>query len=119
MQESKSDFTKVKQKQWQENQSKEEIERLQDTLRAKDRKIEELSNELMGKDGAIKQFEIQLKTAQEEKEKIIKEKNLQIQEKNEVINNIKREISSLRMALDKEKNKSLIEFIKAKMKKGS
>lgn len=112
----KADFTKVVQRQWQEDQLREEIQRLIDTLKAKEKHIKELEDALQSTNLKTKQLEEELTSQITEKEKQLKEKTAQLVEKDEIINNLKREISSLRVALEKERNKSLIEFLKGRKK---
>lgn len=112
----KADFTKIMQKQWQEDQLREEIQRLIDTLKAKEKQIKELEDNLKSANFKIKQMEGEFTAVMAEKEKLLKERSAQLIDKDEVLNNLKREVSSLRIALEKERNKSLIEFLKGKRK---
>ncbi len=112
----KADFTKIMQKQWQEDQLKEEIQRLIDTMKTKEKQLKELGETLQSTNFKIKQMEDEFTAALAEKEKLLKERSAQLIDKDEVLNNLKREISSLRIALENERNKSLIEFIKGKRK---
>lgn len=112
-----ADFAKVVQKQWQEDQLREEIQRLIDTLKAKEKRISDLENDLNNITMKAKQMEKELSSIIAEKDKMLKEKNAQLIDKDETISNLKREVSNLRVLLEREKNKSLIDFIRDKRKK--
>lgn len=117
MEQSKSDFSKVAARVWQEEQLRETVEQLNEEIKSKEGEIGRLKGILKEKEEIIEQQEAKLKAVLTEKDKTISKQGLKLKDSEETINNLKREINVWKNRLEEEKNKGLGRFIKGKLKR--
>ncbi|PIU63774.1 MAG: hypothetical protein COS84_09280 [Armatimonadetes bacterium CG07_land_8_20_14_0_80_40_9] len=117
MEKSKSDFSKVAARVWQEEQLRETVEQLNEEINSKEGEIKRLKGILKEKEEIIEQEGVKFKTTLAEKDKTISGQGLKLKDSEETINNLKREINIWKNRLEEEKNKGLGRFIKGKLKK--
>ena len=113
----KSDFSKIVQKQWQEDQLKDQIARLEEEKENLRRELKAVKSAL---DEREKQFqELHAAATREVDARNTHIKNLEqsIQSKDDLLSSLKRDNNMLRAAIEEERSKSLGQFISGKFKK--
>lgn len=106
-----SDFSKIMQQQWKEEQLLSEIENLKDTLRGKDNKIIELEKLLKEREDLILKIRDQLANSQKSFLQKIKDLEQKSNENENLCTTLKKENNVLRAALEEEQNKGILQKI--------
>lgn len=111
-----SDFSRIVRKQWQEDQLREELEDLKGMLKQKETELMRLQVEL--KEEKKKRESIEKKATEmiNSYKSKIKELEKTVSEKEREIQFAKRTANVLKNALEEERQKGLMQFIKDKMK---
>lgn len=117
MTESKSDFTKFAQRVFQEEQLRAEIQKFQEEKNFLEQDNISLRKELTERNETIKQLERKLREMEEMRSKILLDRDVAIREREDMISMLRREVQTLRIQIEKEKSKSIKEFLSGKMKK--
>jgi len=112
-----SDFSKIMQQQWKEEQLLAEIEELKDEIKAKERQIAVLENTIKEREALISKMKEHFTTTNKELLTLKQNLEIEVKEKDKQIQKLKKEVNILRVALEEEQNKSLWQVIFRKKKK--
>lgn len=111
-----SDFSKIMQQQWKEEQLLSEIEELRDQVKSKDKRIEILENTIKEREAQIYKMKEQFTTANKELLTIKQNLEIAVREKDEQIQKLKKEVNILRVALEEEQDKGVMQVLFKKKK---
>lgn len=113
----KSDFSKIVAKQWQEDQLKDQIAKLEEEKEKMRREIQALQSALAERDKQLQELHAAATREVDARNTHIKNLEQTLQSKEDMIASIKRDSNMLRTALEEERAKSLGQFISGKFKK--
>lgn len=112
-----SDFSKIMQQQWKEEQLLAEIEELRDQVKSRNKRIEILENTVKEREAQIYKMKEQFTTANKELLTIKQNLEIAVREKDEQIQKLKKEVNILRVALEEEQGKGVMQVMFRKKKK--
>lgn len=113
----KSDFSKIVQKQWQEDQLKDQIAKLEEEREQARRKIQQIESQLAERDKQIQELHAAATREIQARDEHIKKMENALQSKEDMIASLKRDINITKTALEEERSKSFGQFISSKLKK--
>lgn len=113
----KSDFSKIVQKQWQEDQLKDQIAKLEEEREQARRKIQQIESQLAERDKQIQELHAAATREIQARDEHIKKMEGAIQSKDDMIASLKRDLNITKTALEEERSKSLGQFLSSKLKK--
>lgn len=112
-----SDFSKIMQQQWKEEQLLAEIEELKDQVKSRDKRIAILENTIKEREAQIYKMKEQFTTANKELLTIKQNLEIAVREKDEQIQKLRKETNILRVALEEEQDKGVMQVMFRKKKK--
>lgn len=112
-----SDFSKIMQQQWKEEQLLTKIEELKDQIKSRDNRLAILENTIKEREAQIYKMREQFTTANKELLTIKQNLEIAVREKDEQIQKLKKETNILRVALEEEQNKGVLQVLFKKKKK--
>jgi len=112
-----SDFSKIMQQQWKEEQLQAEVEELKDGIKSRDKRIAIMENTIKEREALVSKMKEQFTTANKELLTIKQNLEIAVREKDEQIQKLKKEVNILRVALEEEQDKGVMQVMFRKKKK--